>query len=279
MNRGNPRCNHTYYVCGVPWNCDRSHKSHGGWGWNTCMKYRLRLPEESYGCVYADPPWLLKTGGAMRKLQYDTMTTEEIANMGELLTAPGVLQENAHLWLWTTNPHLPEAFDIINAWGFVYKSMMTWDKRRIGIGWWLRSRTEHILFCVRDSDTRSYRIMPGGTSTLLSAPYRGHSHKPEEMYPIIEKLSPGPYLELFPRGDIEDRENWTFMRSELGPTGDPYGTGYTPDGACQGCPHDKHPANECGRWAVELNALCPCGYDIDIGPDQNLEEYGEGGGI
>lgn len=234
------------------------------------MKFRSRIPNYSFGTIYADPPWLLKTGGAMRRLRYDTMTTEEIADIGEILNQPGVLRDDAHLWLWTTNPHLPEAFEIVRAWGFKYKVLLTWDKRRVGIGWWLRSRTEHILFCVRDNDTRSYRTMPRGISTLLQAPYRGHSHKPEEVYGIIETLSPSPYLEIFARGDVTERDGWTFLPSELKPTGDPYGTGYTPDSTCSGCPHGFHPTNECGEWVRELGGLCPCSIDIEEGPYQMI---------
>lgn len=224
------------------------------------MKYRLAIPAGMFGAVYADPPWMLRTGGVMRKLHHDTMTTEEIMEMGQQLTAPGVLRPDAHLWLWTTNPHLPEALNVLQSWSFTYKTMMTWDKDRIGIGWWLRSRTEHILFGVRDSNIQSYRIQPGGISTLLKAPYRGHSVKPVEVYDIIERLSPGPYLELFAS---TQRPGWTALTSSMPAAGDPYGTGYRMDGKCPDCPHDYHPTRVCDMYAPPLDRLCPCGYDVE----------------
>lgn len=241
------------------------------------MQFRLRLPAREFGTVYADPPWLLKTGGAKRKLHYDTMTTEEIMAIADRLNEPGVLRQDAHLWLWTTNPHLPEALDVVKAWGFKYKSMMTWDKKRIGIGWWLRSRTEHVLFCVRDTDVRSYRIQPGAISTLLDAPYRGHSVKPTEVYNIIESLSPGPYLELFAGPETELREGWVMLRSHLPPTGNPYKTGYTPDGQCEGCPHPRHPTEVCMIYAPYLGIGCPCSYNIEEeGSDLPEAKYDSG---
>ena len=177
--------------------------------------YRLALPTEKYGTIYADPPWMLRSGGVLRKLVYDTMTTPEIMALPvQDLAAP-----DCHLWLWTTNPHLPEAFEVMRAWGFEYKSTLTWVKPRMGLGWWLRSKTEHLLLGVRGH----YRVQPGAITTVLAAPWRGHSVKPEEVIPIIEKLSPAPRIELFARCS---REGWTCMTSDAPPVGDPYGTGY-----------------------------------------------------
>ena len=226
---------------------------------------------------------MLKAGSGKRKLIYDTMTTEEIIGLREQLNAPFVLLPDAHLWLWTTNPHLPEAIEVMRAWGFDYKIMMTWDKGRIGLGWWLRSQTEHVLLGTRHagesrSDRRNvYRVVPGATSTLLRAPYRGHSVKPTETYDILEKLSKGPYLELF-AGPGQERKGWTMLSSDMPAHGSPYGTGHTPDQQCGGCPHVYHPTEVCGATMetshitggnrtsgslVSATSACPCSYDID----------------
>lgn len=204
------------------------------------MKLRYDIPQDrEYGTVYADPPWMLQMGGGMRQLKYDTMTTMEIKQVGRYLMNPGVLDKYAHCWLWTTNPHLPEALEVLKAWGFEYKTMLTWDKQRLGLGWWLRSRTEHVLWGVRPGTKPGDRGRPGALSTLLRAPYRGHSIKPTEVYPIIEDRSPGPYLELFSDRLRQGRPGWTMLAAPKRPTGDPYGTGYTPE-QCPRCPHAKH---------------------------------------
>ena len=134
----------------------------------------------------------------------------------------GVCTPDAHLWLWTTNTHLPEALEVVTAWGFQYKTLRTWDKGRMGLGWWLRSQTEHIIFAVRSN---RYRQEPGAITTLFRAPWRGHSSKPmEELQPIIERLSPGPYLEMFASAD-RGWPGWSFLVSNALPVGDPYGQG------------------------------------------------------
>jgi len=62
----------------------------------------------------------------------------------------GITSPDAHLWLWTTNPHLPEGLELMAAWGFTYKSLLTWDKKRIGTGWWLRCVPPDTRILMRD---------------------------------------------------------------------------------------------------------------------------------
>ncbi len=203
------------------------------------MRLRYDIPrDKKYGTVYADPPWMLKMGGGMRQLKYDTMSTLEVVQAGAMLTVPGVLDNHALLWLWTTNPHLPEALEVLAAWGFEYKTMVTWNKERLGLGWWLRSRTEHVLLGARPGAKPGAMGRPGAWSTLLNGGYRGHSVKPVEMYDLIEARSPGPRLELF-ANRLQPRAGWTQLASPKQPTGDPYETGYTPE-PCAACPHKWH---------------------------------------
>ncbi len=222
------------------------------------MRLRYDVPEDKqFGTVYADPPWMLKMGGGMRKMQYDTMSTEEICQAGNGLGKAGVLDEHALCWLWTTNPHLPEALEVLAYWGFEYKTMVTWDKPRLGLGWWLRSRTEHVLLRARGGAKPGRMGRPGAWSTMLQGKYHGHSVKPSEMYTLIEDRSSGPYLELF-ANRLTPRVGWTQLASPKQPTGDPYGTGYTPT-PCEGCPHQKH-ERVCGILEdIEDDAWnCPC---------------------
>lgn len=180
--------------------------------------YRLQLPEGiQFGTIYADPPWPLdqeNTKHSRRRIHYDRMSFDEIASIPIHLVA----HEQAHLWLWTTNAHLPLALEVVKAWGFTYKTMRTWVKTKVGLGWWLRSRTEHLIFAAKGDD---YRHNPGSFTTELRGKWRGHSIKPVEAYDAIEALSPGPRLELFSRHE-SPREGWYALNGHSVPT-DPFG--------------------------------------------------------
>jgi N6-adenosine-specific RNA methylase IME4 len=181
--------------------------------------YRPDLPDGQFGTIYADPPWTLTTPGVRRKLHYDRMTTEDICAIpvGDIAT------DDAHLWLWSTNAHLPEALSVMAAWGFKYRTVLTWKKNRMGTGWWLRGKTEQLLFGAKSTKQRSN---PGNVTTILEAPVHGHSEKPEEARAIIERLSPGPYLEMFAR---EQHPGWTSLISHRAAP-QPYGDKPSSDG-------------------------------------------------
>ena len=120
------------------------------------------------------------------------MTPEQIAALpiGSLAGTDG------HLWLWVTNATLFAGHAVMEAWGFTYRSCLTWVKPGLGLGsYYLRNNTEHLLFGTKGKAPILYRSQP----TWLFAPKQDHSHKPEEQYAIIERCSPGPYLELFAR--------------------------------------------------------------------------------
>ena len=166
-----------------------------------------------FGTILADPPWQFqnrtdKVAPEHKRLsRYGTMTLEEIK---ELPVAP-VAAGSAHLYLWVPNALLPEGLEVMRAWGFQYKSNLVWHKIRKdggsdgrGVGFYFRNVTELILFGVRGKNART--LQPGRTQVnYLSSRKREHSRKPDEQYDIIEACSPGPFLELFARGD---RKNW-----------------------------------------------------------------------
>jgi N6-adenosine-specific RNA methylase IME4 len=102
---------------------------------------------------------------------------------------------DAHLWLWVTNAAIFAGRAVMEAWGFSYRSCLTWIKPRYGLGPYLRNQTEHLLFGVRGKAPVRFH----GQGTRTTAPLQEHSHKPEEQYAVIERCSPGPYLELFAR--------------------------------------------------------------------------------
>jgi N6-adenosine-specific RNA methylase IME4 len=149
-------------------------------------------PPSRYATLLADPPWDAQqhrqrgAGG-----HYDIMPASAIAELPVgRLAAP-----QAHLWLWVTNASLWAGKQVMEAWGFDYRSILTWIKPRLGLGQYLRNQTEHLLFGVRGGAPMQFR----GQGSWLYAPLQEHSHKPEEQYAVIERCSPAPYLELFAR--------------------------------------------------------------------------------
>ena len=145
-----------------------------------------------YRTIMADPPWDVQQKGALGAVRhYRLMDLDQIKAMpvAELAT------EDAHLWLWVTNATLRAGYDVIEAWGFTPRNQLTWIKPRLGLGQYLRNATEHLLLGTRGRAPVNYRSQP----TWMFAPLQDHSHKPEEQYAVIERLSPGPYLELFAR--------------------------------------------------------------------------------
>lgn len=173
-----------------------------------------------FGTVLADPPWRFtnrtgKMAPEHRRLhRYPTMSLEEIRDLPIAdLTLP-----HAHLYLWVPNALLLEGLEVMRAWGFEYKTNIVWYKIRKdggpdgrGVGFYFRNVTELVLFGVKG---RLRTFKPGRKMVnIILARKREHSRKPDELYNIIEKCSPGPYLELFAR---QQRANWTAWGNEVG---------------------------------------------------------------
>lgn len=147
-----------------------------------------------FRCIYADPPWW-ETGGGGRGANhhYQLLKTDEIAAIPVAAHA----SNDAHLWLWATNSHLDDGMLVLKAWGFRYITCITWPKKRIGLGRYARGQTEHCLLGVRGD-----YFQDGQITTLLDEwdhPQRKHSAKPPQMREWIERVTPGPRLELFAR--------------------------------------------------------------------------------
>ena len=181
-----------------------------------------------FSTILADPPWQFanRTGKMApehkRLSRYPTMALQEIME----LPVPCILHEPAHLYLWIPNALLSEGLQVMERWGFTYKTNLIWYKvrkdagpDRRGVGFYFRNVTEMILFGVRGKSARTLKA--GRTQpNIITSRKREHSRKPEEQYGIIESCSPGPYLELFAR---HSRPGWTQwgnqhvqMQEELG---------------------------------------------------------------
>jgi N6-adenosine-specific RNA methylase IME4 len=158
--------------------------------------------------ILADPPWDVQQQGHLGASQhYALMTLDQIKAM----PIADLAEDDAHLWLWVTNATLRAGYDVIEAWGFTPRSPLTWIKPRILLGNYLRNATEHLLFATRGKAPVLYKSQP----TWMFAPLQEHSHKPEEQYAVIERVSPGPYLELFARRRPSSTESWAVWGNEI----------------------------------------------------------------
>ena len=187
--------------------------------------------KKRFSAVLADPPWRFanRTGKIApehyRLSRYETMTLDEVC----ALPVEGIVAPTAHLYLWTPNALLPDALKVMEAWGFQYKGNIVWQKVRKdggpdgrGVGFYFRNVTELILFGVRGKNART--LAPGRRQVnMIHSRKREHSRKPDEQYEIIEACSPGPYLELFARGERPGWVTWGHQaRADYKPTWDTY---------------------------------------------------------
>ena len=165
------------------------------------------LPAGPFRVIVADPPWAYEKRSEDATHRganpYPTMTTAEICAMPVMDRA----HEDAILWLWTTNAFMRDAFDVLDAWGFAEKTILTWAKNRMGTGDWLRGQTEHCIMAVRGKPV----VKLTNQTTLLTASMREHSRKPDEFYTLVEALCPGSKLEIFAR---EARNGWAAWGAE-----------------------------------------------------------------
>lgn len=184
-----------------------------------------------YRTIVIDPPWRYRKDGGgdpSRRRRwaddvYPTMSNAEIAR----LPIASMAEPNAHLYLWVTNPRLYgergddsiTPHDMLKAWGFAYKTMLTWVKTQIGLGSYFRGQTEHVLFAtngalrIAPSDRKSNVITTGdedleGGAFFAPRGSGGHSSKPDAFYDLVQSVSPGPYVELFARQQRLGWETW-----------------------------------------------------------------------
>lgn len=128
-----------------------------------------------YRTVLADPPWsIVQVGSRGASLHYNLMNLDEICALG----VDRLYAADAHLWLWVTNASLHAGKAVMEAWGFTYRSCLTWIKPRFGLGQYLRNQTEHLLL----GTCGKAPVLFHGQGTWFYAPLQDHSHKPEEQY-------------------------------------------------------------------------------------------------
>ncbi len=190
-----------------------------------------KVGTKKFSTILADPPWQFqnRTGKMApehkRLSRYPTMTLQEIRD----LPVSEIANETAHLYLWVPNALLPEGLQVMESWGFTYKTNLIWYKirkdggpDRRGVGFYFRNVTEVILFGVRGK--KNLRTLQPGRSqeNIISSIKREHSRKPDEQYDLIEACSSGPFIELFARGPRKGWFNWGNQAEEYSPDWDTY---------------------------------------------------------
>lgn len=172
-----------------------------------------------YSTIVADPPWPYDNpdGGKLRAsakhrpnsfgnalngvghaARYQAMSIEDLC----ALPVAEQAEKNAHLYLWTTNSFMVEAHEIARAWGFKPKTILTYAKvtpegKPSGrVGYYFRGATEHVVFAVRGSQPLQ---VTEAVPNLWLWPRLPHSVKPDAFFDLVERVSPGPYLEMFSR--------------------------------------------------------------------------------
>jgi N6-adenosine-specific RNA methylase IME4 len=121
--------------------------------------------------------------------------------------------DDAVLFLWATNPTLPDALKVMGCWGFTYRTNLAWVKDKIGTGFYFRAQHELLLLGIKGKMPAP--LEENRPPSVLFSPVREHSRKPDEVYALIEKMYPNrKYLELFARSE-EKRKDWTYWGLEV----------------------------------------------------------------
>lgn len=164
------------------------------------------MPDGKYRVIYADPPW--KYGNTMpdefgeQADHYELLTVDEIS----ALPIKHMANDNAVLFLWVTSPILEESFQVVNSWGFKYKSSFVWDKVKHVMGHYNSVRHEILLICVRGSCQPDVKKL---FDSVYSEERTEHSKKPEYFRQIIDTIYPnGKRIELFARNKAEGWDIW-----------------------------------------------------------------------
>lgn len=171
----------------------------------------LVMPTNKYQIIYADPPWSYKDQGCHGTManHYNGMSMEEMKN----LPIAEIADKDCTLFMWTTYPFLRESLDLIEAWGFTYKTIaFNWIKKNksdsgffFGLGRWTRGNGEPCLLATKGKPKR----INNSISQLIFAPLTKHSRKPPEVRDkIVELVGDLPRIELFARQKAEGWQTW-----------------------------------------------------------------------
>ena len=183
-----------------------------------------------YRTIVVDPPWSqmggagfdgrahdtrvkrnvgTRTNSPSKPLPYPTLTLDEIKS----LPVAGFAAEQSHLYLWATNHYVEQAYSVARSWGFRPVTLLVWTKppMGLGLGGAFVQTTEFVLFARKGTEIRKARSDTSWWLFGRGYDHRGkpqHSTKPDAFYDVVERVSPGPYLELFARRQRLGWDTW-----------------------------------------------------------------------
>jgi len=173
----------------------------------------INISNKKYKVIYADPPWYFKSysqkgQGRNATKHYQCLGLSDIVS----LPVERIAEDNSTLLMWVTDPFLKKAFEVIEGWGFTYKTVaFTWVKMNktnpdyfTGMGYWTRANPEMCLLATKGKPKRINKDV----QQLVVSKRREHSRKPDQMYNRIERLVEGPYIELFARTKRPGWDSW-----------------------------------------------------------------------
>ena len=175
----------------------------------------IPFPDKKYSIIYDDPPWSYSDSGCSgaAAAQYATMSINELKQLPVNPAGGGIAADDCVLFMWATYPKMQEALDLIEAWGFKYKSIaFQWIKQNrsgngyfFGLGRWTRGNTEPCLIAIKGKPKR----ISAGVGQLVFSPLRRHSQKPAEVREkIVELMGDLPRIELFAREAAPGWDVW-----------------------------------------------------------------------
>ena len=173
----------------------------------------MMLPDKKYQIIYADPPWSYRdkasAGNRGASFKYDVQDHKWICN----LPVENISDDNCVLFLWITMPQLPNVFEVIKEWGFVYKTCaFTWVKRNklqpswfMGMGNWTRANSELCLLATKGKPKR----VSAAVHSVVDTPIEKHSKKPDVVKDrIVQLCGDLPRIELFARQKTQGWDVW-----------------------------------------------------------------------
>ena len=174
----------------------------------------IPFPDKKYSIIYADPAWSFKNyskkgEGRNPNQHYETMSIDDIKN----LPVSKIADQNCVLFLWVVNHSLPLAFEVIERWGFEYKTMgFVWVKKNLksdgfftGLGYWTRGNPELCLLATKGKPSRISKSV----KELVIEPRSSHSKKPNIIRDkIVELVGDVPRIELFARETTDGWDSW-----------------------------------------------------------------------
>lgn len=181
-------------------------------------QFHALRPFGGFGLIMADPPWQFQTYGPAGVTPKGAGGQYACTPLGWIKALPvsALAAEDCLLWLWATNPMLPQAFQVMNAWGFTFKTAGHWSKRNPATGK-LAFGTGYILRCAGEPfliGTRGKPVTSRSVRSVIEGRVRQHSRKPDEAVAAAEALMPDARrIELFSR---QHRPRWTVWGNETG---------------------------------------------------------------